>query len=483
MAGSWFKRTFTEEGDNTKRAEADIKKQQEEQAKEGILLSKLPEYEWDNWQETHKGFRMEKLATVLQKNIIGFITLAFVCVTVLFMFVAQSNATLLYDTETKSIRKFPDSLYTGAALVTGIIGLVFLGLTVAIVLYFRRVLDKFYDNGKVYDIYAKNFLNERWHIKLYNGFDPEPEPVGKAILKEQKTEVEKQLGKLRAMLGNPPKIEGQDMSQAELEAHKVQTQAEITKYESVKTKLDACIKDRMTICSAESRDHEYIWKYFKERYEENGAPKERVHSVLEKEIGWKVYFAVPGPNLVSCTGKDELLTDIGWKFKKMDNYQLAACVDLPAHPDIIKDSVTGNAVVRYIPRLGVRDTPNGGAYYDWTEADGILVSKVQDIPISASLQSALDERDHQIATLEQRLLEVDEEQNYAAIPAILDQLRKAGKLPEPVQQLQEPQPQQPVQPIKNNSRSYGKTALIASACVLMLGLGGLGILSILSSIL
>jgi hypothetical protein len=430
---------------------------------------------------------MQRLSSMLKRNLIAIITVALIISTLLLVFLAYYNSAFYYDAELAMVVRVLDPLYAMLAMLTGISTVAFIVCWVIIVVFFGRTLDKFYTNSKVYKISAKNFLNERWYIELFNGLRPEPEPIGKAVLRKQKVEIDSKLAKLRAKATSSTapttsmQADGGNLSADQVEADNIQLQAEIAKYESVITRIDACLENKMTICSIESRDHNYVWSHRVIQVEENGVLKEKMHGVLEKEIGWKVYLAVPGVNLEACTGTDELPINIGFKQKLLDTYQFAASIDLPPHPEIIEDPDSDSAVIIEQPLLGVRDTPHGGAYYDWDEPGGILVSKVLDIPLSTSYKSEIELKDTKIAQLERKILSMQHEREMDGV------LEEGARPVEPISMVQpmreglQPQPQPQAPP--NNSHSWGRTALIASACVALLGIGGVGIVTALAALL
>jgi hypothetical protein len=483
---NWFSRHFTEQGEAENRSQKELRKEQEKQASQAILVSKLPQYAdegFDGWQATHKGYRMQRLSSMLKRNLIGLIMGVLIVSTALLGFLAYYSSTFYYDAKLAMIVRVPDPLFTLLAEATGLFTVFFIVSWAIIVGFYGKALDKFHNNSKVYKISAKNFLNERWYIELFNGLRPEPEPIGKAVLANQKIDIDKRLAELNADLKKltasadaTKQADGGNLTTGQIEADKIQLQAEIAKYQSVKSRIDACLEDQMTICSVESRDHNYVWSHRVVQVEENGVLREKVHGVLEKEIGWKIYLAVPGVNLEACTGTDELPVNIGFKQKLLDTYQFAACIDLPPHPEIIKDPESDSAVIVDVPLLGVRDTPHGGAYYDWKDADGILVSRLLDAPLSASMTAEDKRKDSIIAKQQDQIADLSLENAVVGLPEVLKRLGLAVKpselvpITQPTNQVEQPKPE-----AKPTNGSRLKTALMATGIIASLSIIGLAV--------
>jgi hypothetical protein len=482
---NWFRRHFTEQGEDEQKVRREAQREEEKQVEERALLSKIPLYTdrgFDGWQETHKGYRKQKFMSLMRRNAVIMVTviLGIICVTSLF--IAYLNAAFYYDPNISGIYRVPDQFFMALAATSGLLLVGFLCTSVLVVLNYRKAYDKLYDNSETEKIVAENFLGEWWPIDLYNGGIWEQEPIGTAKLEQQKVEVEVKLADLNENLKKlTVGADGKPLPQPMNPAEVIKLQNEIAKYENVKKRTEVWLTNNMTVWSNESRDHAFIWSYYKVQTQGNGAPKEEIRAVLEKEIGWKIYAAVPGPTIYQCGHRGEFPTDIGWKTKKLNNMIFSANVDLPTFPIVAEDPVTGTNVIVDCPVMGVRETPGAGKFYDWNEADSIVVSKLLNIPMYTSERSENELKDTKIAHLEQKILRMQHEREMDGVLAEGDRPVTPISMVQPMKEGLQPQPQPQAPP--SNAHSWGKTALIASACVALIGIGGVAIVTALAAIL
>lgn len=424
----WFKRHFVEGYAEKKR------KQEEEEMKHEPRLSELPEYEPDSWIKSHMGYRMKRLASMLQKRIIGAVAavlllLAFGCLLLGYVN-SEYVATAVEAVSNPLLHVIPSAVFVTLAVVVFAAFLLWLVGTALITLVYQRALRKYHKNGKVIMPSLTNYLNLRWFPKFFNAGEPEEEPNGIKILEEKLTGIKAKLAEAEIEFENPPKeLEGEILTEGQRAAYKVLVKADIDKYKRTIERTQTYLDNNATIWSFEARDHSYIWKTRVAKKLVQDKVEEQEIRVLKKEVGWKIFLAVPAPSLTRCTtGWNEWPHDIGFETEMLYTMLFNATVDLGTHDETVDDDESDTKVVVGTPLWGVKDVPDQGLHFVWTAADGMLANKVLDIPESIALTAELDQANSMIAKLERRILDFETEGAIILLPEILQRLGLAGNV-------------------------------------------------------
>jgi hypothetical protein len=405
----------------------------------------------DEWIQRHKGFRIRRIQSLVESRLlVGIVAALFLSVLALYIFsyLYPSGYNVSSIEGKYTVTPIPNSITVFLISIFAPV-FVFLLFSFMAARHFIGIsVDKSLSNGLVMKAELTDYLNRRWGTEFTNiRMMPEPEPLGSQILADKKTEIDAKLTNLKSKLENPPKqLNGKDLTEGEIEQYKVWVQRDIHKYTVAKERIDAYIEHKSTVWSTESKDHNYIWKTVGETVEKDpatGEERKTEERMIVGEVGFKIYWLVPGPTLEQCCfGWNDEKYFVGNKLKELPTMHAAAVIDFDPYVEIIEDDDSETTMMVDVPVFAVNNTPHSGLYYVWTASDGLLTNTVIDVPKSIDATRESEQLKAKLAKREQEILDMAHEKE-------MDQVSEETPKPSEPVDVTEPMkgtPQQPQQP-------------------------------------